>query len=156
MAEYQYEIPEREIPAQDAGYLEKVTQAVFQAGFSWQVIRAKWPNFQKAFAQFEIDKVAAMTEEDVERLLEDRGIVRNGRKIEATVHNARVCQELIQEYGSLNAYLESFRHLSYDERAKQLTTRFKFMGPMGAYFFFYSVGESVPDYHDWRAQMSMD
>jgi len=48
----EYEVPPREVPENDAGYLEKITQAVFQAGFSWQVIRSKWPNFQKAFADF--------------------------------------------------------------------------------------------------------
>ncbi|MCB8942377.1 MAG: DNA-3-methyladenine glycosylase I [Ardenticatenaceae bacterium] len=147
-----YEVPPRAVPENDAGYLEKITQAVFQAGFSWQVIRTKWPNFQKAFAEFEVDRVAAFTAEDVERLVEDKGIVRNGRKIEATVHNARICQELIAEHGSLHGYLRSMDGLDYYARAKKFSKRFKFMGDMGAYFFFWSVGEDVPEYHEWRAQ----
>lgn len=53
-------IPPRAVPADDAGYLEKITQAVFQAGFSWDVIRKKWPNFQAAFANFDVDKVAGL------------------------------------------------------------------------------------------------
>ena len=152
MTEYQYEVPPRAVPEKDTGYFEKITQAVFQSGFSWKVIRDKWPNFQKAFAGFDVDKVAAFTQEDIERLLEDKSIVRNGRKIEATVQNARICQELIREHGSLHGYLRSLDDLSYLQREKKFSKQFKFMGPMGAYFFFYSVGEAVPDYHEWRAQ----
>ncbi|MCB8982462.1 MAG: DNA-3-methyladenine glycosylase I [Ardenticatenaceae bacterium] len=145
-------IPPRAVPEDDAGYLEKITQAVFQAGFSWQVIRQKWPNFQAAFAGFDVDKVAAFTEEDVERLLEDKGIVRNGRKIEASIHNARVCQDLIRQHGSFYNYLRSLDGQAYNERVKKFSRQFKFMGPMGAYFFFWSVGEDVPEYHTWRAE----
>jgi 3-methyladenine DNA glycosylase Tag len=147
-----YEIPPREVPDSDAGYFEKITQAVFQAGFSWQVIRSKWPDFKTAFADFDIDSVASFTDEDVERLLENKGIVRNGRKIEATLHNARVCRELLAEHGSFYAYLRTMDALPYVERQKKLMKRFKFIGPMGAYFFYYSVGEDVPPYEGWRAQ----
>lgn len=147
----QYEIPPRSVPENDAGYFEKITQAVFQAGFSWQVIRSKWPGFTRAFAGFDIDTVAAFGEEDVERLLEDKGIVRNGRKIEATIANARTCQTLIDQYGSIPGYLHSMDGLDYYQRSKLFSKQFKFMGPMGAYFFFYSVGEDVPPYDEWRA-----
>lgn len=147
-----YEIPPRAVPENDAGYFEKITQAVFQAGFSWQVIRSKWPDFHLAFSNFDVDVVASFTEEVVERLLENPGIVRNGRKIEATIHNARVCQKLIGEHGSMHAYLRTMDGLSYEDRQKTLIKQFKFMGPMGAYFFYYSVGEAVPPYEIWRAQ----
>ncbi|MCA9948454.1 MAG: DNA-3-methyladenine glycosylase I [Anaerolineales bacterium] len=144
-------IPPREVPQNDAGYFEKITQAVFQAGFSWEVVRNKWPNFQQAFAHFDIDIVANFTEEDVERLLEDRGIIRNGRKIEATIKNARTCQHLIAKHGSFKAYLDSLDAVDYNQRAKKFSKQFKFMGAMGAYFFFWSVGAEVPPYEEWRA-----
>jgi 3-methyladenine DNA glycosylase Tag len=147
----EHRIPPREVPENDAGYFEKITQAVFQSGFSWQVIRIKWPNFQTAFARFDIDRVAAFTEENVERLLENKGIVRNGRKIQATVHNARICQELIQEHGSFPNYLRTMDDLDYYQRARRFSKKFKFMGPMGAYFFYWSVGEEVPPYEEWRS-----
>lgn len=147
-----YEVPPRAVPENDAGYFEKITQAVFQAGFSWKVIRTKWPNFQKAFWGFDVNRVAAMTEEDVEQLMENKGIVRNGRKIEATIHNARVCQNLIAEHGSFPNYLRTLDDQDYYKRSRQFCKQFKFMGPMGAYFFFWSVGEDVPEYHEWRAQ----
>ncbi|MCP5096206.1 MAG: DNA-3-methyladenine glycosylase I [Chloroflexi bacterium] len=147
----EYEVPPRAVPVNDAGYFEKITQAVFQSGFSWQVIRNKWPNFQIAFMQFDVAQVAAFSDEDLERLVEDKGIVRNGRKINATIQNARICQDLIVEHGSFHAYLRSFDNLDYEARSKKFSKQFKFMGPMGAYFFFWSVGETVPEYHEWRA-----
>jgi len=148
----QYEVPPREVPANDAGYFEKITQAVFQSGFSWQVIRTKWPNFQKACADFDVDTVASFTDEDLERLVEDKGIVRNGRKIKATITNARICQDIIVQHGSLVNWLRTMDGQDYYGRSKQFCKQFKFMGPMGAYFFFWSVGEDVPEYHEWRAQ----
>ncbi len=80
-----FEIPPRVTPADDNGYFEQMTKAIFQAGFSWQVVNNKWPDFQKAFDGFDVDRVAAYGPEDVDRLLSDAGIVRNGRKIEATI-----------------------------------------------------------------------
>lgn len=149
----QYEIPPRAVPENDAGYFEKITQAVFQAGFSWQVIRQKWPEFDRAFGGFDIDTVAAFGDHDIEHLLEDKGIVRNGRKIEATIANARTCQKLIDEYGSIEQYLRSMDGQDYFARSKAFSKQFKFIGPMGAYFFFYAVGEDVPDYEEWRATL---
>ena len=147
----EYESPPRIVPENDSGYFEKITQAAFQAGFSWQVIRQKWPDFGRAFAGFDIDTVAAFGDEDVERLLEDRGIVRNGRKIEATIANAKTCRALIDEYGSMQQYLRAMDGQDYYARSKSFSKQFKFLGPMGAYFFFYSVGEDVPPYDEWRA-----
>lgn len=146
-----FEIPERKIPVNDAGYFEKITQAVFQSGFSWAVIRQKWPHFRQAFAQFDIGTVAAFGPTDLERLVEDKGIVRNGRKIQATIDNARICQALIQQHGALQAYVQSLAPLPYPTRERAISKQFKFMGPMGAYFFFWSVGEEVPAYDTWRA-----
>lgn len=143
-------IPPRDVPAHDNGYFEKITQAVFQSGFSWEVIRNKWPNFQTAFHAFDIPTVAAFSDDDLERLVQDKGIVRNGRKIEATIKNARVCQELIGQHGSFKAYIDSLDP-DYYKREKQFCKQFKFMGPMGAFFFFWSVGEDVPPYEEWRA-----
>ena len=150
----EYEVPPRIVPENDAGYFEKITQAVFQAGFSWQVIRTKWPNFQQAFAGFDVDTVSRFTDEDLERLVEDKGIVRNGRKIKATITNAQICRDLIEQHGSFHNYLRQMDGQDYATRSKKFSKQFKFMGPMGAYFFFWSVGEDVPEYHEWRAQQS--
>jgi 3-methyladenine DNA glycosylase Tag len=142
------EIPPRERPADDAGYLEQMTKAIFRSGFSWRVIRDKWPQFQRAFDGFEVDRVAAYEYPDLERLLSDSGIVRNGRKIEATVHNARVIRELVAEHGSFYGYLRTLDGLDYPARRKVLTDQFSHLGPTGVYVFLYTVDEPVPAWED--------
>lgn len=143
-----YEVPPRKRPAEDNGYFEELTQAIFQAGFSWQVIRDRWPSFQRAFDGFDIATVAGYGEPDIERLAADAGIVRNRRKIEASVHNARVMWELIQEHGSFHAYLRSLDGLDYAGRRKELGDRFKNLGPTGVFKFLWCVDEQVPRWED--------
>ena len=143
-----YEIPPRQRPAHDSGYLEQMTKSVFQAGFSWKVVRDKWPNFQRAFEGFDIDRVAAYDARDVDGLLADAAIVRNGRKIEATVYNAQVMQQLIAEHGSFHRYLRSMDDLDYPSRRRELRQRFKHLGPTGIFTFLWCVDESVPSWED--------
>ncbi len=88
----------------DRTLFEKICLEGFQSGLSWYTILRKRDNFRAAFANFEIDKVAAFTEEDVERCLADAGIVRHRKKIESTINNAQRAQELINEEGSLATY----------------------------------------------------
>ncbi len=75
-------------PKDDSEYFERMTKSLFTAGLNWTVIEKKWPNFQKAFAAFSLGKVARLSEKDVKALMNDAGIVRNEKKIRATVHNA--------------------------------------------------------------------
>jgi 3-methyladenine DNA glycosylase Tag len=143
-----YEIPPRKKPADDNGYFEELTKAVFQAGFSWRVIRDKWPNFEAAFDNFDITTVAGYGEPDIERLALDKGIVRNRRKIQATVHNARLMWDLIQEHGSFHAYLRSLDELEYADRRQELGRRFQHFGPTGVFVFLWCVDEGVPAWED--------
>ncbi len=135
-------------PKNDSAYLEEMTKAVFRSGFSWQVVEDKWPNFQTAFDSFKIEKVASYDQRDVDRLLADEGIVRNGRKIEATIHNARAMQEVSVEHGSFQEYLRSLDTGGYDARAKDLKARFHYLGKTGTYTFLWGVGEEVPNWED--------
>ncbi len=135
-------------PTTDAAYLEEMTKAVFRSGFSWKVVEDKWPNFEAAFDGFDVGKVAEYDERDVDRLLADAGIVRNGRKIEATIHNARAMGALAQEFGSFQKYLRSMDEQDYDATAKDMKDRFSYLGKTGTYTFLWGVGEKVPDWED--------
>jgi len=143
-----YEIPPRQKPTDDNGYFEQLTKAIFQSGFSWAVVRNKWPNFQRAFDGFDVDKVAAYDDRDMDRLLSDQGIVRNGRKIAATIYNARQFQHIREEFGSFHAYLRTMDGQPYAVRRKALVDRFKNLGPTGAYVFLYTVDEEVPSWEE--------
>lgn len=79
-----------------------------QAGLSWLTILKKRENYRKACAGFNPAIVAAFTPLDVERLLQDSGIVRNRLKIESTIKNARAVLDIQQEYGSLAAFIWGF------------------------------------------------
>ena len=93
----------------DRALLEKLSLEGFQAGLSWITILRRRPTFRTAFAGFDIDAVAAFDERDVERLMNDPGIIRNRAKVEATISNARVAQALVHDApGALDQLLWSF------------------------------------------------
>jgi len=93
---------------EDRRLFEKICLEGFQSGLSWLTILRKREAFRAAFANFEAEKVAAFTEADVERCLQDSGIVRHRKKIESTVNNAKRALDLAAEFGSLAAYFWSF------------------------------------------------
>ena len=135
-------------PTTDAAYMEEMTKSVFRSGFSWKVVDDKWPNFKAAFDGFDVGKMAAYDERDVDRLLGDEGIVRNGRKIEATIRNARAMEEVRQQFGSFRKYLRSMDDENYEAKAKDMKGRFSYLGKTGTYTFLWGVGEEVPDWED--------
>lgn len=145
--------------ADDAHLFEKLSLEGFQSGLNWLTILRKRDNFRRAFKSFDISAVARFTERSVQRLLADAGIVRHRGKIEATINNARRCEELIDESGSLAAYAWSYegpppatkldrptlaaRTTSSEAIAmsKDLKRRgWRFVGPTTAYSFMESVG----------------
>ena len=131
-------------PSNDDKYFENMIRVIFQAGLGWKMIDKKWPNFQKAFANFSIDKVARFGDADMKRLLNDEGIVRNRVKIEATVQNAKAFKKIKTEHGSFQTYLDSLNKSSnYAHVMKELGKRFKRLGPSSARIFLYSVGEDI-------------
>ena len=79
-----------------------------QAGLSWRTVLAKRDNYRKAFHDFEIARVAAMTDRALEKRLLDSGIIRNRLKVSSTRGNAIAALDVIDEFGSLDAYLWSF------------------------------------------------
>jgi len=88
----------------DQMLFEKLCLEGFQSGLSWLTILNKRENFRRAFENFDHQRVACYTQQDVERLVQDAGIVRHRGKIESTINNARRMGELVDEFGSLCAY----------------------------------------------------
>lgn len=127
----------------DSGYFEEMTRTIFQAGLNWEIIRNKWLNFRKAFAYFSTNKVARFRAKDVKRLLKNEGIVRNERKIKATIHNAQEFLIIKKAYGSFSQYLKSFNGES-ERILSELQTRFRHMGNSSSSIFLWSVGVKVP------------
>lgn len=88
----------------DDRWLAAMARCLFEAGFNWKVIEAKWPGFEEVFDGFNLDRLAFGHDDDLHRLLADSRIVRNGAKIEAVLTNARFLQEIAAEYGSAGAF----------------------------------------------------
>jgi 3-methyladenine DNA glycosylase Tag len=145
------EAPERFTPTKLADYLDVLSKAVFESGMNWQVIASKWPGFREAFDNFDPATVAAYTPDDVDRLLADARIIRNGRKVEATLHNARAMLEAEREFGTFAKYLEA--HRPFDSQLAEMRKRFKHVGNFGVYYFLYVVGEDVPPHHEYAARL---
>ena len=91
----------------EAAHFERLSLEAFQSGLSWRTILLKRPAFREAFAGFDAEVVAGFGEDDVARLMADAGIVRNRRKVDATITNARATLAL-REQGGLEALLWSF------------------------------------------------
>ncbi len=101
----------------DTRLFEKICLEGFQSGLSWLTILRKRENFRAAFSGFDFETVARFTEEDVERLVQDAGIIRHRGKIVSTINNARRALDLREEFGSLAAYFWSYEPPASDRPA---------------------------------------
>ena len=143
------EAPKQIEPRSVGDYLEVMSKSVFQSGISWKVVEAKWPGTREAFKEFDAKAVADLTPDELDQLSNDTRVIRNRRKLEATVGNARRMLELESQHGSFRAYLRS--HGGFENTVADLRKQFKFLGDMGAFHFLYVVNEEVPSYEDWCA-----
>ncbi len=141
--------PEQIKPTSLDDYLEVMSKAVFQSGMSWRVVEAKWPGTREAFYDFDVHKVAAFDERDLDELSKDTRVIRNYRKLAAIVSNAQKMISLDEEHGSFQRYLRS--QDNFDSTLNMVRKDFKFMGPTGIYFFLYVVGEQVPPHEEFEA-----
>ncbi len=131
--------------SEDRDYLELLTQKIFISGFSMKGVESKWPAFQRAFLGFEPEKVAGFIEEDIDKLCKDPSIIRNGRKIAATIQNAQTFLQVREEYGSFHQFLRSLDGVEYSQKVKLLGKRLRMAGPNTLYYFLLESGEEVPE-----------
>ena len=138
----------------DARLFEKLCLEGFQSGLSWLTILRKRDNFRAAFAGFRIEEVAGFGESDVERLLDDAGIVRHQGKIRSVINNAARAIELIEQHGSIAEFF--WPHATFSDRpatdvpaltdtstalSKQLKKAgWSFVGPTTMYAFMQAMG----------------
>lgn len=92
----------------DKKHFEFLVLDCFQAGLNWKTILHRRKHFKKAFVNFDYKKIAKFTEDDVVRLMNDAGIIRNKLKITGTIKNAKAFMEVQKEFGSFNNYIWQF------------------------------------------------
>lgn len=131
-------------PNSDDAYFENMSRIIFQAGLNWHVIDSKWATTKEAFLNFKIEKIARFTNADVERLMKDTGIIRNKGKIQAIIQNAIRFKDIEKQCGSFQKYLDSLdKSNNYANVVKDLTSKFKWLGPPSASLYLYTVGEKI-------------
>jgi DNA-3-methyladenine glycosylase I len=155
---------------------EALTLGVFEAGLSWSIVFGKRDAFRRAFRGFDTAKVAAMTDRDVDRLLQDPSIIRNRAKIEATIDNAQAMRSASPSLVALAKSYESTRRRAprsladlptstphAEALAKQLKSQgYRFVGPTSVYAFMQNVGVVNDHVHgcfratDYRPAQSRD
>lgn len=137
----------------DFRLFEKLCLEGFQSGLSWRTILVKRENFREAFCHFDFNEVAKFGEKDLERLLQNEGIVRHRGKIEAVINNAKRAQELVADEGSLAKYVWAYEPTEEVEPHTQSTSPesvalskalkkrgWKFIGPTTVYAFMQAMG----------------
>ncbi|MEK7639383.1 MAG: DNA-3-methyladenine glycosylase I [Patescibacteria group bacterium] len=135
-------------PKTDDGYFEQMAKTVFRSGFKWAVIESKWPDIQESFAHFSVKKVARFKDGDVNRLMKDKGIVRNLRKVTAIIENAKKIEKVAKEYGSFRSYLKATSKDGEQHLCKSIVKEFSYVGDSMVVSFLRSVGEEMPEMNE--------
>ncbi len=143
----------------DRKLFEFLVLDAMQSGLSWRIILNKRTSFKKAFDNFDPKKISTYTKKDVSRLLADKGIIRNKRKIESAINNAKIFLETKKEFKTFDSYIWSFVNYKTtknsfkkwsdiptvtkesEEMGRDMKARgFTFIGPTVCYAFMQTVG----------------
>ena len=146
-----------EPPKNDNEYFERMSRAIFQAGLNWKMIENKWKNFRTAFSGFSVVKLANLGEKDVSALMKNVGIVRNEKKIRATIFNAQASLQLSKEFGSFAYYIDSFKG-DHERLLEELQSRFHHLGPSSSRTFLMMSGLKLKPTKEelaWHAKAEM-
>lgn len=146
-------------PHQDQSIFEQYTIGIFAAGLNWNISFLKYPELTKVYHGWDFQQIAQMTADDVEVMLKDKDLIRNRRKMMATIDNAKLVLKIQRRYGSFDNYLWSL--VGYRQTRKEVKTiaelgtrtkfadkiakrmkkdGFKYAGPVSVYSFLTSIG----------------
>ena len=126
-----------EEPKSDQEYFEILCLCILQAGLNWGAVRKNWRKYKQAFFDFEINRLARARVKD---LIRRPNVIRNRKKIEAIIYNAKEFRKIRTRYGSFRNFLESLRELSNEEACRFLAEKFRHIGVYTAEYFLHSVG----------------
>ncbi len=138
----------------DRACFELLSLEMFQAGLSWLTVLKKRGAFRRAFHRFEPERVARMTAADVDRLMQDAGVIRNRLKITSTIENARRVLQLQREHGSFRRWIASLDDSRPAETVRLFRATFRFMGPEIVNEFLVCLGKRPVRHqpHCWMAR----
>src|SRR5262245_555067 len=144
-SQWQMRHAEMEKPKNDNDYFERMSRVIFMSGLNRQTLEKKWAGIKKAFANFDVNKVAKFQESKVEALMANPDVIRNLPKIRAVIANAREIQMAAAEHGSFAKYLAKLRRDGSEDGLRDaISKRFAFLGKGTTVIFLFSVGEDLP------------
>lgn len=127
----------------DDRYLSLMSQRIFRAGLKHSLVDAKWPAFEEAFGGFEPRRVAFMNDEDMDRLLADKRLIRHGGKMQAVRHNATAVLEIAEAHGGMGAWLADWPAERTVELWAELRKRFAQLGGNSGPMFLRMAGKDT-------------
>jgi len=129
------------IAVTDDRYLAEMTRSVFKAGFVWRVIDSKWAGFEEAFWQFNVDRCAWMSPEDIDALVGDVRIIRNHQKIVTVLANAAMMLEIRESHGSFGKFIADWPDSDFVGLLTFLHKNGARLGPRTCQYFLRSMGK---------------
>lgn len=143
-----YHNEEYGVPVRDESVLfERLTLETFQAGLSWEIVLKKRSGLFEAFKQFNADQVAAFGPDEIETVVQNPRVIRNRRKIEAAVYNAKAIIQMREQFGGFDRWLDLQIQNEQEDWVSAFRSRFKFMGGEVVGEFLISLG-IIPGSHD--------
>jgi len=134
----------------DAGHLERITLEVFQCGLSWRIVLVKRAALKAAFRDFDVQRVAAMTAREAEKVCTNAAVIRNRAKILATIHNARVMLDVAERHRTYRRWLDALPITHVRELPTAIShfkeAGFKFMGPETVKCYLMGCGKIDPEH----------
>ncbi|MDF0533459.1 DNA-3-methyladenine glycosylase I [Shewanella yunxiaonensis] len=127
----------------DAELLSAMSKQVFQSGFVWKVVEQKWPQYQKAFFEFDPLKVLMLSPEQIQQRAEDPALIRHLKKTQAIYENALMTREIAQEHGSLARYIALWPVEEITGLWQQLKQRGARLGGNTGPYFLRSIGKDT-------------
>jgi len=124
-------------PESDQEYFEILCLCILQAGLNWGTLRENWQKYRTGFHDFDINKLVKTQTPEIMR---NPNAIRNSRKVEGILYNAKEFQRIREEHGSFSSFLASLRRIKGGDAPKLLRKRFRHVGPYTAEYYLHCVG----------------
>ncbi len=128
----------------DDRVLSEMTKCIFRSGFVWKIVENKWPNFEAAFHGFDVRRCAMLSDEELEALAQDEGIIRNAKKIRSVPRNAAFILEVRAEHGNFGSYLAGWPAADIFGLWADLKRRGDRLGGHTGSYFLRFIGKDTP------------
>jgi len=132
----------------DLFFYKKLVETIHVGGYKVSILRNRWTDIEKAFANYDVNKVSQYTDEDLKKMMNNSKLIRNRRKLKACIENAKIMKEISTQYSSFGKYLDQ-KKSDFKELKEELIERFYYLGDILALEYLKEIGIDTikPDVH---------